>query len=1490
MTAEDATGATQVLNERNTTTTTTTTISTKITTTGEVSTTKTTGEAAAGSPSSATAFTSYFTNIFGGKTEAVGAAPVESEASAGVVEEEPSDGIHAKKGTAVRALQDKYDEAEAAMSAAQTAFERAATEYQTARDRAEVAKKSGVPGAATVADAAVAQAKSKYAAASSNFQMTNKALEYAAKKKRQGEVELAESIKAREARDTLFGSKGKIGGHSDADDLEAKRLMAVIKLQRAWRRYKTLKKQRKPEFIARTVVQRIFSRETAFALLLSFLLLSGSVLSSETRSSGRTAELIRTFSALDHGYLGEGISSGIVTAQLTVMRSRHNKLLSDVEECEATLHALRKGEGSLDGSIRSPLAGTCSYKLREAEKELAQMKKSEVDCGLDKQLKLLQSELALARHEVDVQKIKNEEEIASLNAVHEAESEKLMALAQANIMDAKHEGARLLRKAQIEHEEILDQLESMRDQLSVYENQMRGDPLGIDELVKKHNAVLKSVKDKNAAALKALDDEYRAKLSLSKAENVRNKNEDLKSLSILKEKSSAAQRSLEDKVRLANEQATAAKNQVCKSKSSSTLSYLVYPLIAAVGLLLGVVAQAGHQPTHHGAAKSAKPKEAEAVRTEPAMGVPVCRRCEAAEEKSSDYKQQAKTAEDAAAKLRNEIRTLQEDNARVHKRLEQRVSMQKSPKKAMATEDGDKSDSDLTDTARLEEENIKLSSRVHEAQARALELTEQREMLTLRIDSIQKKLIEEGVTIKELSESLVRVEKENFELKQVVDECRAETRVAERKLEDVTRSLDSTGKERGGMQVELDAVNKRLRDATAQLTKAAMSEKQKDAKIEAILLAKDDIEKKLAAATEDVDILQERYTNSERLKVQLEAQNVDLQAQLRRSKSTSDMAAAQLQKRLMEVETERNSLSSEQGRLLDEIVSKQEEIDQLMQHVMKLQESDDSLGSELADLVKINETMRARMEQQEELIAKSHEKDLKIIEHEVHLQEWGSRFEQAKAKLRSCELAREEGLTMLRNRDERIGFLEEELKTIRDLHGASSSRLKDQLQRLGELEMDAARKLAAKEAAEAKLEQSEAAARMTIAQLETEISKLQNQLVAEQTAAEALRTNDGITASKLRQESRELQEKIAALNSAEVEKENMAQEIVRLERELEELRRRLAELMSELANVKIQEPGVVIEQTEQTEERQALVYDEATDLLRGLRRISLYNLLYSVTFSKVRDLRQWRALTLTPLCEAVRPITTPPKRDDLFYAKKRGARGLIALANAPHHHKLSRGGWSEVNQAAMTQMLGWHNAEDVWIWATRSLAAISRIFQGGNAYQMYQLGGLQTALELMRQAESDAEIQLHGARAISGMVSGNLAFYGQEAPQIVSGSALETLAITLQTFPLDARVVRAAARATWVCVHLGRQFGQHTFVQHKVYEPLMFAMNCHLGDLKVVESCCGAVLAAAARNPNTQAALTEAGVRDLVRDVLQTVSELNFSGTFSELSEWLFEE
>jgi len=1467
-----------------------TAVATRVTTT----TTTTTIEATSGGDGSSTTFGSYFLNVFGGG----GAGPtastekaVDGKATGEGEDEKAHTGIHAKRGTALRALQDAYDKAEVVMGAAHAALERAGGDLRTAQERHEAAKKSGVPGASTVTDAALTQAKSKYEGATIDFEKASKALDSATKAKRHAEVALAESVKARQVRDTLFGQKGKTAGYDLADDVEAKRLAAVVKLQRAWRRYVERKRQKKPDVFIRKIVQRVFSRETALAVFMTLLVFSSSLFSDSSTSS-RAVEAIRTFSALDHGYLSRGVVSGTVTAELTVMRARHDKLLVDAEECESSLQTSRKPESGF-GSMKSPVASSCSFKLREVEKELAQVKKSsevEASIAIDKQIKLLKAELALAKHEIDVQKIKHERDLAHMRLVHEAESEKLMALAQANIMDAKHEGARHVRKLQVEGEATRDEVEALRDKLAVCNRARKGDPPSVDALIKKHDEVVKNLKKKHAAAIKAIDDEHRAKLSESMAENVRIKGEDVKSLELLKERHTLVQKALEDKITLANEQATAAKGQVCKTKMSA-LTLLVYPLIAAVGLLLGVVANADHHPLSSRSRRSSETltkseETSDVTSTEPAVGVPICKRCEAAEALAKSLRSRAEFAEDTNANLRKEIKTLQEDNARVNRRLRQQLS--ERPMKATAP------DEDNGELHRLEEENIKLSARLHDAQARALESTEQREMLTLRVDTLQKKLIEEGATIKELSDKLIKAEKENFELRQIIDEARAETRNAERKLEEAMRTLDSSGKERGGLQNELDAVNKRLREAAAQLTKTSLSEKQKDAKIEAILLAKEDVERQLAVATEDLAVLQERVTVGERQKAQLQAQNAELQAQQRRTKSMHETQVAQLQKRLQEVEAERDILSKEQERLIEEVVSKQEEIDQLLHHIVELQQNDEQLGKELADLVKINEAIQARLEEQDALLVKSREKDLLIIEHEATIELWISRHEQDKAKLKACELSREEGQVLLRNRDQQIMFLEEELQAVRNLHEGNSNRLNEQLKRLGELEMDAGRKLAAKEAAEAKLEQSEAAARKTIARLEKEIADLQNTLVAEKASNESLRATGDVNASKLRQESRHLQDAMAELKAAEAEKGQLAEEIARLEKELEELRRRLAELMAELVDLRIAKTTITtvttVEETVDTEERQSLVYDEATDMLRGLRRISLFNLLYAVSFAKIRDVRQWRALTLAALSNVARPIQIKRKRDDLFYAKKRGARVLVALVHAPHFHNMARSGWLESEREQLALSVGWNDADDVWIWATRALAAISRIFQGPNAHQMYMLGGLQAALDLMRQAESDVEIQLHGSRCISGLISGDLAYFAQEAPQIVSGSALETLAVTLRTFPLDARVVRAAARATWVCVHLGREFGQHTFVQHRVYEPLMFAMNCHLGDIKVVESCCGATLAAAVHNPNTQASLAEAGVRDVVRNTLQTISEVNFSGTFSDLSAWLFEE
>ena len=157
----------------------------------------------------------------------------------------------------------------------------------------------------------------------------------------------------------------------------------------------------------------------------------------------------------------------------------------------------------------------------------------------------------------------------------------------------------------------------------------------------------------------------------------------------------------------------------------------------------------------------------------------MCKRCEAAEALSKQMQTRCEFAEDASANLRKEIKTLQEDNARVTKRLSQRVVVKTSKL------EGSEAREHAEDKHGLEQENIKLTTRVHEAQARALELTEQKEMLTVRVNTIQKKLIEEGGVIKELSDKLVHSEKENFELRQVVEESRADTASAEKRMADL---------------------------------------------------------------------------------------------------------------------------------------------------------------------------------------------------------------------------------------------------------------------------------------------------------------------------------------------------------------------------------------------------------------------------------------------------------------------------------------------------------------------------------------------------------------------------------------------------------------------------------------------------------------------------------------------------------------------------------
>jgi nucleolar protein 15 len=541
-------------------------------------------------------------------------------------------------------------------------------------------------------------------------------------------------------------------------------------------------------------------------------------------------------------------------------------------------------------------------------------------------------------------------------------------------------------------------------------------------------------------------------------------------------------------------------------------------------------------------------------------------------------------------------------------------------------------------------------------------------------------------------------------------------------------------------------------------------------------------------------------------------------------------------------------LDSEQGRLLEEVVTKQEEVDQLMSEMNSLRQSEESLSKELQDLMKINESLQERLKLQGNVSTELQEKELIIVEYESDLEDLRARHEKLRSQLRSSESFREEQGVQLKARDSQIAILEEELGTIRELQVANSSRLSEQLKRLAELEMDAGRKKAAQEAAQLKLEQAETAAQKTIHALEAEITKLQEQLTVAVTDAETLRNADGMNSSRLRQESRLLEEKIEALRASEIEKGHMADEIERLERELEELRRRLAELLGQVSNMKNAPP--VAESNPIDEDGKALVYDDAADELHDLKRISLLNLLYSVSFASVRDGRQWKALTLSALSDAVRPLPIKRQRDNLYYAKKRSARVLVHLAQAPVSGRIPRVGWTDADVQTLSETVGWGDAEDVWLWATRALAAISRVFQGPNAHQMYQLSGLQAALDLMRHAESDKQIQLHGARIISGLVSGELAFFAQGGSTNRVWKRFGDARRNASNVPAR-RQSRPRGGSSGLGVRAPRPVhSANTPLSNiKSTSPSCSPMSCHTDDLKVVESCCGAVLAAACSQP-----------------------------------------
>jgi len=1402
-------------------------------------------------------FGSYFFNVFGGSESPKASSTDTAAVSASVADDGAADGVHAKLGTALRQVQDAYDASEAKTSAAQMAFETAAKELSAAHARLADAKKSGIPGVDAVAEQVLKAAKAKASDASATYMKAQEELKKAEAAKRKAEVALAESNDARVLRAKMF--KTTLNAEQIELDNEARRLAAVIKLQRAFRRHLRRKHARQPRSIIRKALARVFCREGVFTMLMAFLIFSGSLFSFERAEQKPTqwTETLRTFSSLDHGYLIRGITDANVMAQLTVLRSRHDKLRISVDECESTLRA----ERSTGWMTSTP---TCTASLREAERKVAHLtKENTVDAAVavNTQIRVLQAELAVIRSTMQTERSKYLEQTEHLRAVHAAEGEVLLAQAQANVMDAHHEGARRLRESQFKAEDLANENAMLKERIESYEKERRGDPIGIRALTDKYDAFVKTLKDKHDANVRAIDSDYRVKLSTAKAEVVVHKSKDLASLDVLREKHAKIVSDLEEAIKLEKVRATAAENNVCSTKGSKTFAVLSYPVIIAALMMFIGVAKGSQQQTE-------SPSQS---RMAPVIGVPVCKRCDTSEIENAKLRAQVEGAERRLADVIASLDSTGKERANAQQEFDAKNSKLREVEGAFA----DTASLLAKRTALLEDKERELAqtkddlagtknelSRTTGELARMRdELARMRNELTKRETSIQDsdkglaglrddiaRLKDELAQRAELLDSkddelakraamLESKDKELAELRVDLDSANTKLSNAIKKIAEKMSTLDSTGKEHMEMQNKIDALTEKLDDTTTLLEKSKALLKEKQQLIDSLLSTRTENEQKIDA-----------------------------------------------------LEAECAELTTEQARLIEDVVNKQEEIDALMAEMEKMRIQLAALAKALEDAKAEKKLLESQLVSQEELIRLSEDKSFVIIDLETKIESLNFLVESLKAQLKSADQKHDENLLQLKNRDARVSFLEDEISSMRVMQEKAQARISEFMKRLGELEMQESRSKLAREAADTKaarlqedfnalMARSEADIKAAAARYEEEIAHLQARLAEAQADISTLQANGDLVSSKLRQDARQLEDALEKLTLCGKEKAEKQDEIERLQRELDELRRQLAEPANQSEKTAIAP----------LEEQRALVYDEASVMLSKLKRISLFSLLYSVTFASVRERRQFRSLTLHSLNDIDRPAVKQVKRDSLFFAKKRAARALVQLAHAPVTHTIPSDGWSDADVAEWKHKLGWSNADEVWEWSARSLAAISRIFQGTNAYQMYQLSGLQTALELMRYAIHNREIQMHGSRAISGLISYELAYYAREAPQIVSGSALETLAQTLAHFPTDVQVVRAAARAVWVCVHLGQKFGAHTFVQQKIYEPLLIAMAYHANDLKVVESCCGAVLAAASRDPISAAKLLELGVRDEVRDTLQRVDAVNYSGAFVDLKHWLFE-
>ena len=190
-----------------------------------------------------------------------------------------------------------------------------------------------------------------------------------------------------------------------------------------------------------------------------------------------------------------------------------------------------------------------------------------------------------------------------------------------------------------------------------------------------------------------------------------------------------------------------------------------------------------------------------------------------------------------------------------------------------------------------------------------------------------------------------------------------------------------------------------------------------------------------------------------------------------------------------------------------------------------------------------------------------------------------------------------------------------------------------------------------------------------------------------------------------------------------------------------------------------------------------------------------------------------------------------------------------------------------------------------------ALAALVRLASPnsrGSNYLVFVCGGLEAAMVMMAVNRSNPQVLTNVCTLLHELASAPPTVVKVRHTPNVANSKIPLAVLTvMRLFPSEPRVVEAAAAALWSFAFGSGAFIQTTLVAADAHLDLMSAIVRYGEDIPVLYRACGAIMALALRNSETQKIMGEAGAAHLLMETLTSHRELNYGGDFSELRIWM---